>query len=106
MEELLRHLDNGKTLGYISLAAITITIIAHLIFKQYRYVKYLPGFIIIGIGLSSLYKVMNDLTATKSIDSLVIFLMGFLGGFVALCTALIIGIYEKPRRIKKKEKRQ
>ena len=100
MEELIKHLDNGKTLGYVSLAAVAITIIAHLIFKKYRYVKYLPGLIITGIGLNSLYKVMNNLTANESINSLLMFLMGFLGGFVALSTALIIGIYEKPRKIK------
>lgn len=100
MEELLKHLDNGKALGFVSLAAIIITIIAHLFFKKYRYIKYLPGIIITGIGLYSLYKVMNDLTANKSINSLLMFLMGFLGGFVALSTALIIGIYEKPRKVK------
>lgn len=104
MIELMKHLENGKTLGYVTLAAVIFTIITHLMFKKHRYVKYFPGLIITAIGVYSLYKVSDNLTANASVSGMLMFLMGFLGGIIALFTALIIGIYEKPRRIKKAKK--
>ena len=104
MIEFMKHLENGKTLGYVTLAAVIITIATHLMFRKHRYVKYFPGLIITAIGVYSLYKVSDNLTANASVSGMLMFLMGFLGGIIALFTALIIGIYEKPRRIKKVKK--
>jgi len=106
MEELILHLDNGKTFAYVSLAAVVITFITHLVFKKYRFVKYIPGLALIGIGLYSLYKVSNELTNTSSINNLLLFLMCFAGGIIALFVGLIIGIYDKPRRIRKSKNKE
>jgi hypothetical protein len=104
MEELIRYLDNTKALVYVSIASVGLTFITHFIFKKYRFVKYIPGIGIIGFGLYSLYQVMNLLTESKSIENLLLFLLCVVGGFVGLLFALIIGIYNKPKRKKKSKK--
>ena len=105
MEELVNHLDNAKTLFYVSLAAVVVTLITHLIFKRYKYVKYLPGVAFIGFGFFSLYQVGNQLTESQSISNILLFLICVVGGFTGLLFALIIGIYNKPRRKRKKDKK-
>jgi len=106
MGELILHLDNGKTFIYISLAVVIITFITHLVFKKYRYMKYIPGIALIGVGLYSLYQVSNELTDTSSISNLLLFLICFAGGIIALFVGLIIGIYDKPRKIRKSKNKE
>lgn len=99
MDDLKLHLEYGKTLAYVSIIAMAITITTHLIFKRNRYIKYLPGLIFIGIGLYNLFSV-SDITSKQSITNFLLMLMGFGGGIIGLFTGLIIGIYNKPRKNK------
>lgn len=104
MEELMLHLKNARTLVYVSLAAIVLTFATHLIFAKYRFVKYIPGFILIIIGLYNIYKASSDFTSPDSLNPILIFLICFLGGIIGLFSGLIIGIYNKPKRVRKKNK--
>lgn len=99
MEELKLHLEYGKTLAYVSVIAATITITTHLIFKRNRYIKYLPGLIFIAIGFYNLISI-NDITSRQSITNFLLMIMGFGGGIIGLFTGLIIGIWNKPRKVK------
>ena len=101
MEEFLVHLDSGKAFIYVSLAAVVITLITNFIFKGNKFVKYIPGIIFIVVGLYSLYQMNGDFTSSDSISNLLLFLICFVGGTIGLLVGLIIGIYKKPKRIKK-----
>lgn len=105
MGEFLEHLEYAKLFGYISLASIIITYITHRIFrKTNRGIKYLPGIFLIGIGLYNLYTVGSNLTRTAGISNLVLFMIGVGTGFIGLLFGLILGIYNKEKKVKKVKK--
>lgn len=106
MAELKLHLDNGKLLIYISLITMLATFITHLIFKKYRLMKYIPGFILFIIGIYNFYIVSSELTSSESLNNILMFLIGVIAGFIGLFSGLIIGIYNKPRKIKVKKERE
>ena len=103
MAELKLHLDNGKLLIYISLLTMLATIITQIIFRKYRVMKYVPGLILLIVGAYNLYMVSDTLTSSESIKNILMFMVGLVAGFVGLFTGLIIGIYNKPRKIKIKK---
>ena len=51
MEEFIVHLEFAKILGIAATIAIIATLITYLIFRNNRVVKYIPGLMIILIGL-------------------------------------------------------
>ena len=104
LEELTVYMDNTKPMIMVALGAIVVTLVTHLIFRRYRIVKYLPGLIIIMGGFYNLYNVMDKLTASSSINDLTMFVILAVAGFISLFSALIIGIYDKPVKIKKKKR--
>lgn len=105
MGEFLEHLEYTKLLGYISLASVIITYITHRIFrKTNRGIKYLPGMLFIGIGLYNLYTVGNNLTRTAGISNLLLFIIGVGAGFIGLLFGLILGVYNKEKKVKKRNK--
>lgn len=103
MEELLQHLEYGKILTYFSLAAIILTYITHLIFRKYKFVKYIPGLIFMFVGLYYLYNVGTDFTTSDSLNSILIFMVGFATGIIGMLSALIIGVFNKEKKVKKKD---
>lgn len=106
MEDLLKHLENWEIILYVSLACIGLTIIADILFKKYRYVKYIPGLIFIIIGVFNIYLVLDALTETQSIKNISLFILLVAGGIIGLLTALIIGIYKKPIKVKQSKNNQ
>ena len=104
-DELMGYMDLTKIMLYVTLGAILITIIFHLVLKDYRFVKYLPGFLIVLVALYNLITIFDDITEKSSINNLEMFLILIVAGFTSLFSALIIGIYTKPRKIKNKEKK-
>ncbi|WFA09420.1 cytochrome C biosynthesis protein [Tissierella sp. Yu-01] len=106
MDDLLKHLDNWEIILYVSLACIGLTILAGLVFKKHRYVKYIPGLLFIVIGIFNLYTVLGALTETQSINNISLFILLVAGGVIGLLMALIIGIYRKPTRVKQSKKNQ
>lgn len=105
MGEFLEHLEYAKLLGYVSLASIIITYITHRIFRNInRAIKYLPGIFLIIFGLYNLYTVGNDLTRTAGISNLVFFMLGVGAGFIGLLFGLILGVYNKEKKVKKQKR--
>lgn len=105
MVEFLEHLEYAKLLGYVSLASIIITYITHRIFRDInKAIKYLPGIFLVIIGLYNIYTVGNDLTRTEGISNLVLFMLGVGAGFIGLLFGLILGVYNKDKKVKKKKR--
>lgn len=103
MEAIIQHLEYGKILIYFSLAAIILTYITHLVFKKYKFAKYIPGFMSMLIGLYYLYNVGTDFTSSESLNSILFFMVGFATGIVGMLSALIIGVFNKEKKVKKKD---
>lgn len=101
MNELLDHLEYAKLLGYVSLGIMVITYIAHAIFREHRWPKYIPGLIVIVIGMYSLWTLGSDSSWIKGISNMVTILIGMGSGVMGLFFGLILGVYNKPKKIKK-----
>lgn len=101
--ELGSYFKDSNILIYVSLALMAITLLTHFIFKKIRVIKYLPGLIVVIIGIYNFYEVMNNITAMSSLPNLLLFIVGVVSGLVGLLFALIIGIFVKP--VKKRKKR-
>lgn len=101
LEEMSAYMEYGKTLLFIFLGAILITYLAHRLFTSQRWVKYIPGFVLLLYGLFSLTKInvlTNDIFDDNSVMG---FITGMAVGFSTLLFGLILGIYNKPKKIKK-----
>lgn len=105
--ELAGYFEDAKMIILVTVAVASIALLTHLIFKKIRIMKYLPGFIVLGIGLYNFYSVRNTLTADESLVNLLLFIVGTVAGLVGLLFALTIGIYTKPvkRKRRKTEKK-
>ena len=101
--ELGSYFKDSNILIYVSLALMAITLLTHFIFKKIRVIKYLPGLIVVIIGIYNFYEVMNNITAMSSLPNLLLFIVGVVSGLVGLLFALIIEIFVKP--VKKRKKR-
>lgn len=101
LEEMSAYMGYGKTLLLIFLGTILITYLAHKLFTTQRWVKYMPGVALLIYGLFSLTKIdvfNNDIFDDNSVSG---FIIGIAGGFSTLLFGLILGIYNKPKKIKK-----
>ncbi len=103
LSELGAYFSDSNLLIYVSLAVMAITFITHLIFKKTRLIKYIPGLIVVIIGIFNFYLVMNNITAESSLPNLLLFIIGVVSGLVGIFFALIIGILIKP--VKKSKSR-
>lgn len=107
LKELLGYASDSTIIIYASLAAILLTIIIHFLFRKYsRFLKYIPGTIMLIIGVFSLYKVLDSLVEAESLDELMNFITFVVSGFVGIFSALILGVYDKPRKRKKRKKKK
>ena len=105
MGEFLEHLEYTKIFIYMSLASIIITYVTHRVFmKTNRGIKYLPGMFLVAIGVYNIYTVGNDLTRAAGISNLVLFMIGVGTGFIGLLFGLILGVYNKEKKVKKPRK--
>ena len=101
--ELAGYFGDAKIIILATAAVATITLLTHIIFKKTKIMKYLPGSIVLGIGLFNYYSVKNILTVDESLINLLLFVVGTVAGLVGLLFALIIGIYIKPVKTKKRK---
>lgn len=106
LAELGSYFSDSNLLIYVSLAVMAITLITHLIFKKISFIKYIPGLIVVIIGIYNFYGVMNNITAESSIPSLFLFIVGIVSGLLGMFFALIIGILVKPVKRTKKRLRK
>lgn len=103
MGELLVHLEYSKILFYIILATIILTYTIHFFFKVYRYPKYLPGLALVSIGFFNLLTTEYGKTKLVGIDNIFMAIVAFTSGIVGLFFALILGVYNKEKKVKKKK---
>ena len=104
LQELIEYFGNATMILYVSLALMAITLITHLLFKKIRIIKYLPGLIVIGIGVYNFYEVKDYLTAESSLSNLLLFIIGVTAGLVSMLFALILGVLSKPVKVRRKKK--
>lgn len=76
------------------LVAIILTFIVNFAAKKLKFAKYLPGIVLICIGIVSLFSVISKLFDPNSLDSLIVFVISCGSGIVSLLFALIIGIIQ------------
>lgn len=105
LEELAGYFEDARMIVYVSLAVAAITLLTHLIFRKIRIMKYLPGLMVLLIGLYNFYVVKDVLAADESMSNLLLFIIGVSAGLTGMLFALIIGIYTKPVKKKKKTKK-
>lgn len=95
MKEFLEYFEYARSYIFICLGIIALTFIIHFLFRKYKVAKYMPGLILIPIGLFGLLRLVSAGDLLDGIGSLMIFIIGIGGGIVGLLTGLIIGIYTK-----------
>lgn len=103
LAELGGYYDDSRMIIYVTVAVIGITLLTHLIFRKIRIMKYLPGLIVLGLGLFNIYSVKDTLTADESLVNILLFIIGTVAGLVGMLFALIIGIYSKPVKRKRRK---
>ena len=77
---------------YVIIGAIVITLVLHLISGRLRFIKYLPGLVLLFIGVFTLFTVINALFDPESIKAIVIAVLGISSGIISLLFAIILGI--------------
>lgn len=97
MEELIVHLEFAKILALLSLGTVIITIIAFLLAKENRIIKYIPGILLIIFGLYNLIYLGEDLLSSTEFNRLYMVVIGMICGIIGLFTGLIIGVITKTK---------
>lgn len=100
--ELAEYFDNAGLMVGVTVGVMAITLVTYLLFKRIRVLKYLPGFIVLLIGLYNLNSVLDVLTAESSLPVLLLAVIGVVAGLVGMLFALIIGIIAKPVKKRKR----
>ncbi len=101
MDELRVHLEFAKILGLVVIISILFTTIVYFIFrknKKYRLAKYIPGLLLLLIGLYNIMNLGIELPAISEFNKVLIIVISLVGSFISLSTGLIIGIINKGKR--------
>lgn len=107
LKEIFGYASDSTIIIYGSLGVILVTVAAHFILKKYsRFIKYIPGTMILLIGLINLYRILDSLVETESLDELMTVIILIVSGFVGIFAALILGVYDKPKKKIRKKKKQ
>ncbi len=100
-QELVALFSNNSGYMLVSIiiivAAMVLTFLVNLIAKSLRFAKYVPGMLLLFIGMFSLFMVINNLFAKSSLDNILIALFCISSGIIALLFAMIIGIITKKK---------
>lgn len=101
MDDLVVHLEFAKILGLVALISVLITVLVYYIFRKqrkYRLLKYIPGFLMVLIGIYNLINLGIGLPGINEFNKVLIIVISLVGGLIALSTGLIIGIVNKGRK--------
>ncbi|MDR7870763.1 MAG: hypothetical protein RIN55_07900 [Tissierellaceae bacterium] len=106
LKEVFDYMGYGKTLALIFLSAVIVTYILHRFLKEQRWAKYIPGIVMLVYGLYSLTSI--DISSNNFFEdnSLIGFVIGVAGGLATLLFGLILGVYNKPKKVKKAKKEE
>lgn len=93
---------NGNTMYIIivimaSIIAMVLTFFINMASKKLRFIKYLPGLLLVFIGMFSLIIVLNRLFDRDSLNNIIISLIALTSGACSLVFGLCIGIYNKDK---------
>lgn len=77
--------------------ALIVTFIMNMVGKRMRFLRYIPGLVLIFVGMFSLIIVLNSLFERSSLINIYIALVCVTAGICSLLFALCIGIYNKDR---------
>ena len=102
LEEIFGYMEYGKLLAIVFIGAIVVTYIFHKLIKGQRWVKYTPGLLLLIFGLYSLNKIDMSSNSFLEDNSLVGFITGIAGGFATMLFGLILGVFNKPKKLRKK----
>lgn len=100
--ELAEYFDNASLMVGVTVGVMALTLVTYFLFKKIRILKYLPGFIVLFIGLYNLNSVLDVLTAESSLPVLLLAVIGVVAGLVGMLFALAIGIFAKPEKKRKR----
>ncbi|MDO5690001.1 MAG: hypothetical protein Q4G61_07115 [Tissierellia bacterium] len=100
-ELLLDHQGDVYVFPLTALLAVVATYLIYWATNRNRYIKYIPGVVLVFIGLYSLSEGLPRITSAEGVDLINRFGIFFVSGFVALCFALILGVRSKYQRMKK-----
>ncbi|NLY46632.1 MAG: hypothetical protein GX053_11715 [Tissierella sp.] len=103
LEEIFGYMEYGKLLAFVFLGAIVVTYICHRFFRGQRWIKYIPGLALLLFGLYSLTQIDISSNSFLEDNSLVGFVTGIAGGLATLLFGLILGVFNKPKKVKKKK---
>lgn len=106
LEEMFSYIEYGKLLVFVFLGAIVVTYIFHRFFRGQRWVKYMPGLGLLIFGLYSLTQVDISSSTFLKDDSLLGFITGIAGGLATLLFGLILGVFNKAKKVKKPKKKK
>lgn len=79
---------------YVIVAAVIVTFVVNFVARNLKFIKYIPGLLLITIGMFSLFSVINDLFNPDNLNNIVFFVAGCSSGVISLLFALIIGIFQ------------
>ena len=72
--------------------AVFVTLVLNFVARKLKFVKYLPGIVLIFVGLFSIFSVIDNLFDPVSLNNIFIFITCVAAGLVSILFALIIGI--------------
>ena len=96
-ERINRSLRIRKNIRSVCIRSNSYYFITYLISKKNRAIKYIPGFILILIGIYNLFYVGVDSSTLGDVNRLLVVVTTMIAGFIGLSTGLIIGIFKKGR---------
>ncbi|WP_138159203.1 cytochrome C biosynthesis protein [Peptoniphilus catoniae] len=94
MEAVLKNDEYIKISLYAIVASVLFTFIVGFAARRLKFAKYIPGLILICIGMFSFFTVVDDLFNPDNIETLVIFIISCASGIISLLFALIMGIVQ------------
>lgn len=80
-----------------SIVGIVLTFLINMTSRKLKFIKYIPGLLLIFIGMFSLIIVLNSLFDRESLNNIIISLIALTSGACSLIFGLCIGIYNKDR---------
>jgi len=80
--ELAEYFDNASLMVGVTAGVMALTLVTYFLFKKIRVLKYLPGFVVLLIGLYNLNSVLDVLTAESSLPVLLLAVIGVVAGLV------------------------
>ena len=101
LEEVLDYMGYGKLLIYAFIGGLVLTFLLYLFVREQRWIKYVPGLLMLIYGLFSLNRIDLSVNNFLEDNSLIGFIIGMAGGFATLLFGLILGVYNKPRKKKR-----